>query len=128
MTTNTSSSTGVWARVGQIAVILTALWTILQIYNYFYNKDAQIEASAEFGAFSPPDAWVQQLLDLDKNPSIGDISKVVPKDERISDETAFNIKRLFREERPSNQALVNQLTPLKSYTTFTITNSGNREA
>ena len=62
LTKNTSSSTGVWARVGQIAVILTALWTILQIYTYFYSKDAQIEATAEFGAFSPPDAWVQQLL------------------------------------------------------------------
>jgi len=118
----------VWARVGQIAVILTALWTILQIYTYFYSKDAQIEATAEFGAFSPPDAWVQQLLNVDKNPSIAEIVKLVPKEEKISDDTAFNIKSLFREQKPSSQALVDQLIPLKSYTVFTITNSGNREA
>ena len=128
MTENSSSIKGVWAGIGKAAVVLTILWTGIQLYTRIVTTDITLETEGNCEPFYFPASYQQRVKEAGTLITSDEIKNVLPKDLKDSDSVARGIKGLVLDKLKRVDDAVVAFKDLRSVCMFTILNAGNKEA
>ncbi len=118
---------GAWAVIGKIAVVVGVLVGLVTLYNFFVAKEVSVEAEGTCRQLALPDSLLQPLKE-NVFPTADEIEKVLP--EKLADKKiiALDIASSNRNGASKLSEAVRNLKDLHSVCSFTVTNTGNKEA
>lgn len=123
-----STSKKIWAAVGQVAVVLTVIWTAYQIYANFVTRDVNVEATGTCQNFSVPTQYQKQLGERLQIPPDEEIKNALPDDLKDKDSVVPRVRNLFSNQKSRLDKALIDFNDLRASCKFTVSNNGYKEA
>lgn len=126
------SSKNAWAFVGQVAAIIAAVlgifWTATQLYRSFVTVDIAVTAEGNCEKFAVPQSYKNKLKQLGELATWDEIRSRFPEDSKDRDSIATTVRNLLQSKAEPLDKAFSNFEDIRSLCTFTISNTGNREA